>query len=131
MPSRRLSLVVLLTAATLALAACGSEDPAPPAGGGSSAAAPTDAAAPAADDCGGIADSLKQIVDGPIEDIEVVGQCTTVSIDTSLGDDAKAEARSICDTAAKAAYVDDINSIRVLSASGTELSQGIKGAGCL
>ena len=57
--------------------------------------------------------------------------CTTVSIDTSLGDDAKAEAKSICDTAAKAAYVDDINSIRVLSATGTELSQGIKGAGCL
>ena len=67
----------------------------------------------------------------PRQDIEVVGQCTTVSIDTSLGDDAKAEAKSICDTAAKAAYVDDINSIRVLSATGTELSQGIKGAGCL
>jgi hypothetical protein len=56
---------------------------------------------------------------------------TTVSIDTSLGDDAKAEAKSVCDTAAKAAYMDDINSIRVLSATGTELSQGIKGAGCL
>jgi hypothetical protein len=125
---------MLLTAATLALAACGSDDPTPSppsAGGGNSAAAPSDAAPPAADDCGGVAESLKQIVDGPVEDIEVVGQCTTVSIETSLGEDAKAEATSICDTAAKAAYVDDINSIRVLSASGTELSQGIKGAGCL
>jgi len=127
---------MLLTAATLALAACGSEDPAPgpgaPADGGASAGAPTQAAPPAGDACGGMAESLKQIIaGGTVQDIEVVGQCTTVTIDTSLGDDAKAEAKSICDTAAKAAYLDDVNSIRVLSATGTELSQGIKGAGCL
>jgi hypothetical protein len=123
-------IILTAAAATLAfaLAACGSEDPgtSTPANSGGPAAT-----TPAGGDCKG-ADAIKSVIASTaVKKVDIVGQCTTVAITTTLGEGDKAAAKEICEAAAKVAYVGDINSIRVTSAAGTELSQGIAGARCL
>ena len=131
-----LVLVSVLVGAGAMLSACssGGEDPPaarPPAAEATGGVAAT-TAAPPEDPCGDAAKAVTQHLAGsPVDRVEVVGQCTTVVIATTLSDDDSDAAVSLCDTAAEVAYVADINSIRVESASGDELSNGIKGLKCL
>ncbi|HTF08358.1 MAG TPA: hypothetical protein VK659_09335 [Asanoa sp.] len=137
----RTSRITLAAAAALlafTLAACGSDEPTtstPGGSGGPAATAPAgdDAAtAPAGGDCGSAADDIKSVIASTaVDKIDIVGQCTLVRIATTLGEGDKAPAKEICEAAAKVAYTGDINSIRVSSAAGTELSQGISGAPCI
>jgi hypothetical protein len=66
-----------------------------------------------------------------VASVVVEGQCTSIVITTELADDDVATGRRLCDTAGEVAYTGDINGVRVLSASGQELSVGITGAKCL
>jgi hypothetical protein len=66
-----------------------------------------------------------------VESVVVEGQCTSIVITTELADDDVATGRQLCDTAGEVAYTGDINAVRVLSASGQELSVGITDAKCL
>lgn len=89
-------------------------------------------AAPAPDSCGKTADTVKQHVQQPeIRSVTMQGQCTLVSIKTTLGDGDSGTAKEICDSAAEVAYSGDTNSITVQGRSGKELSVGITGAHCL
>lgn len=130
--SKRARLLAVAAAATLALAACGSGDTE---GQDAPGPATTTGAAPAAtqpaDDCGGVAEKIRSQGLAGVDTVEVVGQCTTVTIATTLGDADGAAAKEICEKAAEVAYEGDINSIRVVSGSGAELSQGLKGVPCL
>lgn len=92
----------------------------------------TDQNAPAAADCGNAVTKVKEFVASTkIRDVTVNGQCTTVTIDTELDDENTADGKEICEAAGKVVYTGDINSVRVRSKSGTELSTGIDGAPCL
>ncbi|GAA2397980.1 hypothetical protein Cme02nite_06460 [Catellatospora methionotrophica] len=111
----------------LGLTACGDEaDPAPPATAGTSAAGePTDS-------CGGAADRVKDHLDSAkVGSVVVNGQCTSVVITTTLGDDAGADAVQLCESAAQVAYTGDVNAVTVLAASTRELAIGIAGAKCM
>jgi hypothetical protein len=123
------------TAAMLAftMAACGSDEPTTSTPGATTATADGDAPTEAAGgDCGSAADAIKSaITSTAVSKVDVVGQCTTATITTTLGEGDGAAAKEICEAAAKVAYTGDVNSIRVTSAAGTELSQGISGAPCL
>ena len=66
-----------------------------------------------------------------MQKIQVIGGCHEVSIETSLGADAKAAGQKLCDAAAKVAYNDQISSVSVDGADGHELAAGIKGMPCL
>ncbi|MET8002214.1 hypothetical protein [Nonomuraea glycinis] len=84
------------------------------------------------DPCGGNAEKVKKRVrQAQVRSVTVAGQCTSLSIETTLGDEESATAKEICDAAAEVAYSGDTNAIRVLGASGRELSIGIAGASCL
>ncbi|MFC9659678.1 hypothetical protein ACFVJ5_05525 [Nocardia sp. NPDC127606] len=65
--------------------------------------------------------------------ISIAGQCTTVVIATTLADDSSGAdtAHRICRAAAAVAYTNDITSISVTAADGSELSVGIEGASCI
>ncbi|WP_155375374.1 hypothetical protein [Catellatospora vulcania] len=111
----------------LGLTACGDDaDPAPPAANGASASAPP------ADSCGGAADRVKEHLDNAkVSSVVVNGQCTSVVITTTLGDDANADALRLCESAAEVAYSGDVNAVTVLAASKAELAIGISGAKCM
>ncbi|GAA2354027.1 hypothetical protein GCM10010404_02320 [Nonomuraea africana] len=99
----------------------------PPPGDGQSATA-----APAQESCGETADKVTQHARQPeIRSVTMQGQCTLVSIETTLGDGESSTAKKICDSAAEVAYSGDTNSISVQGRSGKELSVGIAGAKCL
>jgi hypothetical protein len=133
MITRTVAVSALATIA-LSLGACGSSDDTTSAGaaptGTTAAAAPT-----TADDqgCGGDAvDTVKKAVTSDaVKKIQVIGGCHEVSIETSLGPDAKADGEKLCDAAAKVAYDDQISSITVSGADGHELAAGIKGMPCI
>lgn len=122
----------LLTIAVVIVSGCGQAggDPSsqgPPPGDGQSATS-----APAQESCGDTADKVKQHVRQPaIESVTLQGQCTLVSIETTLGDDESSTAKKICDSAAEVAYSGSTNSISVQGGSGKELSVGIADAKCL
>jgi hypothetical protein len=108
-------------------AGAGSPSPNPPPGVGQSTTA-----APAPNSCGETAGKVKQHArQSEIESVTMQGQCTLVSIRTTLGDGESSTAQKICDSAAEVAYSGDTNSISVLGRSGKELSVGIAGATCL
>jgi hypothetical protein len=90
----------------------------------------TETTDPAAD-CPGVVDTVRDHLGSQTVTVEVTGQCTTVVILTPLTDADGDEAVELCNTAAEVAYTGDINSIRVLSASGDELSQGVANLKCL
>ena len=123
----------MLIGAGVMMGACssGGEDPRSAQPSAAEATGATAASPPEAP-CGDAAGAVTQHLAGsPVDRVEVVGQCTTVVIATTLSDDDSDAAVSLCDTAAEVAYIADINSIRVESASGDELSNGIKGLKCL
>lgn len=133
----RAALVALVATTALFLAACGGSDddspsvgaPAPSAPAGSEAAPPAEAPG----GCGAdVVDAVEQVVaSDAVTSVEVIGSCTMVKITTSLAADADAEAKEICEAAAKVAYNGDIMSVSVDDATGSELSVGIQGAPCL
>jgi hypothetical protein len=85
-----------------------------------------------ADACGGTADRIgREVRRFPVEAVTVEGQCTTVVIATALPDTDTATAAQLCDAAAAVAYSGDVNAVRVLGRSGTELANGITGMRCL
>ncbi|TMR87811.1 hypothetical protein [Nonomuraea basaltis] len=122
----------LLAIALVICSGCGQPGAGPPAqspppGDGQSATA-----APAQEACGQTAGKVKQHAQQPeIRSVTMQGQCTLVSIETTLGDDESGTAQKICDSAAEVAYTGDTNSISVQGRSGKELSVGIAGAKCL
>ena len=128
-----------LAAALLVLSGCG-QDGSGQYGSGQDAAGPPPQSlsaqdgrsAAGQDTCGGNAEKVKKRVrQAQIRSVTVAGQCTSLSIETTLGDEESATAKEICDAAAEVAYSGDTNAIRVLGASGRELSIGIAGASCL
>ncbi|MGI5288935.1 hypothetical protein ACQEVF_37060 [Nonomuraea polychroma] len=119
--------IALVVSSGCGQAGAGPRSPSPPPGDGQSATS-----APAQDSCGETADKVKQRVQQPeIESVTMQGQCTLVSIKTTLGDGESSTAQKICDSAAEVAYSGDTNSISVQGRSGKELSVGIAGAKCL
>jgi hypothetical protein len=127
--------VLIVGTIWLALSGCssGSSDASAPstqaAGGTSSAAGGSQNQSST---CGGTADKVKQHLAGPeIQTVVMMGQCTLVSIKTTLADDDTATAKQLCDSAAEVAYSADTNSIQVLGASTKELAIGISKAKCL
>ncbi|WP_327588495.1 hypothetical protein OHA25_16760 [Nonomuraea sp. NBC_00507] len=119
--------IALLISSGCGQAGAGPSSPSPPPGDGQSATS-----APAQDSCGDTADKVKQHAQQPdIRSVTMQGQCTLVSIETTLGDEESNTAKKICDAAAEVAYSGDTNSISVQSRSGKELSVGIAGATCL
>jgi hypothetical protein len=121
----RLAPVIALLAVALSACSAG-DDGVPPTG------SQTTAPAAAPDDCGGAGAKVTgHLGRAEVTRVEVIGQCTTISIETTLADDSYATGKQICDSAAEVAYTGDINSIRVRSKSGKEISAGIAGARCL
>ncbi|MBB5873890.1 hypothetical protein F4553_007324 [Allocatelliglobosispora scoriae] len=119
----RISLVVLVAALAF-LGGCGDGDESatPPAGSGPGAA----------DTCGGAAATVGRRVQRPeVTSVTVVGECTTVMIDTKLADSDIDAAREICDRAGEVAYAGGVTSVRVQGTSGRELANGIPGGKCL
>lgn len=125
----RQPLTVLLACAALSLGACGGssgegDKPEAERTAPSSAASPTATDGPACP--GDVPAKVTTHLDVPaVTGVQVIGQCTTVVIDTVLGDDAGETAVGICDKAAEVAYEGDVNSVSVNSATGTELAVGI------
>jgi hypothetical protein len=126
--------IAVLAALTLSgvvlLSGCG-DTAEPPAG---TAPAPAAAATtpPAEEGCGDVATTVKDHLNSSdVSDVSVQGQCTTVMIATELDDEDTATGKELCEAAGKVAYTGDINSVNVVSKSGTELSTGIPGATCL
>lgn len=121
----RIALVIVVAS----VAGCADADRPP-------AATPSGADRPApstgADACGGAADRIgREVRQFPVEAVTVEGQCTTVVIATALPDTDTATAARLCDAASAVAYSGDVNSVRVLGSSGTELANGITGMKCL
>jgi hypothetical protein len=147
----------LLAAGLLALAAgCGSDDtpsaapsatptattPAATASGSGSAtgsAAGSATAGPGTgtgtDECGGAAAAVQAAVGTMtgVTGVTVIGQCTTVSVATTLSPGAAgaAAAKQVCEKAGPPAYQAGVGSVSVVTADNTELAVGIKGAPCL
>ncbi|GAA3342538.1 hypothetical protein GCM10020358_37860 [Amorphoplanes nipponensis] len=94
--------------------------------------APTTTATPADEGCGDVAAAVtKHLNSDDVDKVTVEGQCTTVVVGTVLADEDTATGQQLCDAAGEVAYTGDINSVRVLSKAGTELSNGITGMKCL
>lgn len=122
---------MLAVLAVTSLAACGDGSTPAASGAEPSLSAQTPSASATAQGCG-VEDAVTAAVaDATLTTVTVEGQCTTAVLATKLADGDSAAAKLLCEKAATVAYVGDVNSIRVLGASGDELSQGIKGAGCL
>jgi hypothetical protein len=93
-------------------------------------AAPTSASVQ--DECGAAADRVrKHLKFSEVEKVVVQGQCTSVVVQTNLGDEAFGAAKQVCETAAEVAYAGDVNSVTVTARSGMELATGISGMKCL
>jgi hypothetical protein len=119
----KLRLFPLVAVVALALSACSGDD--------DTSTRPTNQAT-AADDCGGKGMTVTQhLARAEVTNVEVIGQCTTVSIETTLADSDSSAAKQICDSAAELVYTGDTNSIRVESNSGKEIAMGIASAKCL
>ncbi|MET7767713.1 hypothetical protein [Nocardia sp. NPDC005366] len=101
--------------------------------GAASAAPSASAVQPTAEACGNVDRITEAVAEFGVTDISIIGQCTAVAIETNLADDASGAAtgRRICTAAATVAYTDDVNSIAVTAADGSELAIGIKGASCI
>jgi|GEM_PF-3876376 len=114
----------------LLLSGCGGideDDPAPPPTG-----ATTQAPEPSGATCDQAADTVKNHLNSPdVTSVTVVGQCTLVVVETTLGDDDTSAARQLCERAGEVAYTGDINGISVTSRSDAEISNGITGMKCL
>jgi hypothetical protein len=124
-----LLLQALSVSALLVLAGCGQDGSAAPP---QSLSSQDGQSAAGQDPCGGNAEKVKEKVrQAQVRSVTIEGQCTSVSIETVLADEESAAAKKICDAAAEVAYSGDTNAIRVLGASGKELSVGISGAPCL
>lgn len=119
----RLKVLAIAAVAGLCLVACGSDD----------GTRDPNSPAPAGDECKGGAKTVSAgLTSSAVQSVEIVGQCTTVTIKTNLVDGSDAEAaKAICTEASKVAYTGGVNSIRVLGTSGMELSRGTKGLPCL
>ncbi|MEU4651640.1 hypothetical protein [Nocardia fluminea] len=120
---------IAVCAALCVVAGCGS---------GSSDTAPTSelpaaARGPAAEVCGDTDRIEDAVSEFGVTGISIVGQCTTVVIATTLADDPSGAdiGHRICSAAAAVAYTDDITSISVTGAAGSELAVGIEGASCI
>jgi hypothetical protein len=114
------------------LSACTSTSTPPTSDTPAAASSATTNATAGADDCGGTAAKVTaKLTGGKVTRVAVIGQCTTVSIETTLGDEDTTAATQLCTKAAEVAYSADTNSIRVHAKSGKELAQGISGARCL
>jgi hypothetical protein len=84
------------------------------------------------DDCGGVAATVQGHLDRPeVSGVTVVGQCTSLTIATSLDDGAADVGKEICDSAAEVGYVDDVANISVNAESGRELAIGLSGSDCI
>ena len=121
-----------LAVAVLALAGCSAAEPPaaePPAPAPPVVTQPAPAETVA--DCGDVAETVRTHLSDRVEAVTVSGQCTTVEVRTRLSDEDSAAGVELCDAAAEVAYTGDINSVRVLSATGAELANGITGARCL
>jgi hypothetical protein len=66
-----------------------------------------------------------------VKTVSAIGQCSTLSITTTLTDDQTDLAKALCESAAEVAYTGDTNSIKVLGASGKEMALGLSKARCL
>jgi len=119
--------LVSLSVLSASVSACAGSSPAP------SAAPAGDSTGAAAGGCGDdVVKAVKQAVSSTaIQKIQVIGGCSMVSIQTSLGATGKADGQKICEAAAKVAYSGSVMSVSVDGADGHELSNGIKGAPCL
>jgi hypothetical protein len=129
-PFRYALTVIVLTAAGCSAA----EPPAPPSPVvvAEPGTAETAATAEAAADCGDVAETVRAHLSADrVDTVTVIGQCTTVEVATRLSDEDSEAGVELCDAAAEVAYTGDINSVRVLSATGAELANGIPGAPCL
>ena len=60
----------------------------------------------------------------PFAFVTVNGQCTNVTIDTTLADDDTADGKEICEAAGKVVYTGDINSVTVRTARAPSTTQG-------
>ncbi|WP_405090790.1 hypothetical protein OG767_25145 [Micromonospora sp. NBC_01392] len=114
------------------------DDPSVPPGAAapSRTAIPPDATAPsptaAEVPCDAVADAVsRHLRSDQVRAVTVEGQCTTVVVATTLADGDADPARRLCDRAGEVAYSGDVNSVRVLSGSGSELANGIAGMRCL
>jgi hypothetical protein len=80
----------------------------------------------------GAAENIKQhLASADVQTIDIVGQCTSLTIRTTLNDDASEAATKLCEKAAEIAYTGDVNAVTVLGATGRELAIGISGMKCL
>jgi len=100
------------------------------------AAASGDTSAAATEECGEAALSVRAALasaGGTVTDVKVIGQCTTVSVSTTLTPDADGSqvAKALCTTAGAEAYGKGITSVSIDAADGTELAIGIKDAPCI
>ncbi len=84
------------------------------------------------DACGPAAGTIKQHLSKPeVNEVVVIGQCTSAVIRTALADDAGEIARQLCETAAEVAYTGDVNAVTVVGKTGRELAIGISGMKCM
>ena len=99
----------------------------------STAELPPTAREPSAEVCGDTDRIEDTVSEFGVAGISIVGQCTTAVIATTLAHDPSGTdtARRICSAAAAVAYTDDITSISVTGAVGSELVVGIEGASCI
>ncbi|MEU8038120.1 hypothetical protein [Streptosporangium sp. NPDC049078] len=122
-------LTATMLGCALLLSGCGggdADDPAPPTG------AATQAPEPSGATCDQAADTVKNHLNSPdVTSVTVVGQCTLVVVETTLGDDDTTAARQLCERAGEVAYTGDINAISVKSRSDVEISNGITGMKCI
>ncbi|MEV4690474.1 hypothetical protein AB0K27_05005 [Micromonospora echinospora] len=129
-PVRHVTLVTsVITLGIASLAGCSEADgPSSPPSPGAAAPSPTATEVP----CGAVADTVsRHLRSDQVRAVTVEGQCTTVVVATTLGDDDAGPGRQLCDRAGEVAYSGDVNSVRVLSGSGSELANGITGMRCL
>ncbi len=88
---------------------------------------------PTGDGCGDVDQIRNAVSEFAITRVSITGQCTAVTIETDLADGPTGAqtALRICTAAATVAYTEDVNSVSVVSADGSELAVGIKGARCI
>lgn len=150
---RTARIAVLILTVTLAASACGSNDKddaaksAAPAkassvatSAASSAELPAASSSPAStgdasEDCGAAEMEVRAGLasSGYVTDVRVMGQCTMVSVSTSLAADTDGAmaAKGLCEIAAVQAYSKGIGSVSIDAKDGTELAIGIKDAPCI
>ncbi len=97
------------------------------------AASSTTSTQPTGDPCGEVDQIRNAVSEFDVTRVSIIGQCTTVNIETNLTDDSSSleTAHEICTAAATVAYANDVNSVSVVAADGSELAVGIKGARCI